>query len=141
MKALEDEVLRLKEVFTHTSQAKDQLAKENQKLKDMLNQHGIPPPISQDAEDEVSSPSYGTSTSGHSHAPPTQGAFTPTTAPSLTYANSSGYQLGSYQPMTGVESFNKTPQTSHSGDSGMEQAGIDFVLTYDHSSRDKSSPY
>ncbi|KFA47665.1 hypothetical protein S40293_07704 [Stachybotrys chartarum IBT 40293] len=125
VKALEDEVLRLKEVFTHASQAKEQLANENQKLKDMLNQHGILLPHSPETEDVASSRSYGASVSGHSHATATQGAFTPTTAPSLTNANSSS----SHQPMTGVQGFVGSQQTSDGGGSTLEQAGIDFVLT------------
>ena len=42
--ALEDEVLRLKQVYTGSTQDKKRLVDENQKLKALLERHGIPPP-------------------------------------------------------------------------------------------------
>ncbi|KAK0730836.1 hypothetical protein B0H67DRAFT_475740 [Lasiosphaeris hirsuta] len=41
IKALEDEVLRLKEVYSNVSQDKDKLAEENRQLKTLLSQNGL----------------------------------------------------------------------------------------------------
>ena len=41
IKALEQEVLRLKETFTHSTRERDQIAQENQRLKALLSAHGI----------------------------------------------------------------------------------------------------
>ncbi|QBZ62988.1 hypothetical protein PoMZ_11878 [Pyricularia oryzae] len=41
IKALEDEVLRLKETYSNVSQAKDNLSNENRQLKQLLAQNGI----------------------------------------------------------------------------------------------------
>lgn len=44
IKALEDEVVRLKQVYTGSSQDKKKVAEENRRLKALVQQHGIPPP-------------------------------------------------------------------------------------------------
>lgn len=41
IKALEQEVLRLKETFGTTSRERDQYAEENRRLKELLMAHGI----------------------------------------------------------------------------------------------------
>ncbi|KAJ9137918.1 AP-1-like transcription factor [Pleurostoma richardsiae] len=79
IKALEDEVLRLKEVYANVSQDKDRLAEENRQLKALLAQqqppqHGLPPSMSgllTSLDDTVSNPAsattgYGGSVSGAS---------------------------------------------------------------------------
>ncbi|KAK7989041.1 hypothetical protein PG989_009356 [Apiospora arundinis] len=59
IKALEDEVLRLKEIYSNVSQDKDKLAEENKQLKGLLNQNGIPMASPGRMDDVISNPSLG----------------------------------------------------------------------------------
>ncbi|KAI1805021.1 hypothetical protein F4811DRAFT_254674 [Daldinia bambusicola] len=139
IKALEDEVLRLKEIYTNVAQDKDQLAEENQRLKYLLQQNGIAP-----------SPGGGggSGSGGGGGLDDFGGGGGGSTSLSPGYtSNGSGYGAGSssaaYTPgMTSMSSPNSmTGYHSHSGQGyhsqhqqhqhqiDYEQTGIDFVLT------------
>lgn len=135
IKALEDEVLRLKEIYSSISQDKDKLADENRTLKDTLARNGIP------LDDVVSSTGIGASsvagTSPTSHTPGSRSALSPpitalSTAPSTT----SNSEIPSHgQPVSaGNQLRDMTQQVSGQTGLDFEQAGIDFVLAYDKSS-------
>lgn len=120
IKALEDEVLRLKEVFSNVSLDRERLADENKRLRDTLAQAGL----------QHSSPHVaGSATSGsvNTSSPPLTSR---STAPSvgspmnLPVAVNQGSTTGQPHGM---------PQPLYRGNPGLEQAGIDFVLTYDNS--------
>ncbi|KAM0287701.1 hypothetical protein ACHAQH_000231 [Verticillium albo-atrum] len=140
IKALEDEVLRLKEIFSNMSQDKDKVADENKQLRQLLAQHGIPL-SSVGLDDNVSNPSGGYTTSaspsGYSHAHGSRSVFTPpltskSTAASVSpsYApnngNSYGSTLGGQQQHQAAQSM---PAQYGLNGVDYEQAGIDFVLT------------
>ena len=130
IKALEQEVLRLKEVFANTAKERDAYAEENRKLKELLVANGI--------QFELNSPqgiprlasSYGGSSSGSlsgSYAPGSAG-FSPTPP---------GGVLGQRAPV----SQQNLAQIPHGG-LDYDQLGIDFVLTYgDHPQKHERNPY
>ncbi|CAM1507305.1 Fc.00g069460.m01.CDS01 [Cosmosporella sp. VM-42] len=136
IKALEEEVLRLKEVFGNVSVDKDRLAEENRQLKEALVQNGI----------QVSSPDHlgesvgfsSTASMSGSNAPGSSSAFTPdftsqTTARSVSSA-SHPLPMNPQQSINNHQFHDMTQQTSNQSGMDYEQAGIDFVLTYDNSS-------
>lgn len=138
IKALEDEVLRLKEVYSNVTQDKDKLAEENSQLKRLLNQNGLAGAM----EDVVSNPSLGYNTSSPSgsgrsgsYAPAsTATAYTPpmtaqSNAPSISSSQTIGLQQHPHQHQN-LHSRNVSQQQQQRVD--YEQAGIDFVLTYEN---------
>lgn len=119
IKALEQEVLRLKELYGSTTRDRDSVIAENQKLKELLAAHGI-------AFDNI----------------------TPPIGFQQSHDSSSGSISGSYRYDTNTSGFSPPPLRSHESmashtpaphvpaqlpNSGMDydQLGIDFVLTYD----------
>ncbi|KAI1310385.1 hypothetical protein F5Y03DRAFT_38362 [Xylaria venustula] len=123
IKALEDEVLRLKEVFSNVSQDKDKLAEENRQLRGLLHQNGIASSGVGAMDDVISNPSMGYTSSGSisgSYAPGSSSAFTPpmtaiSSLPSVAgSAQMMGAHLGQQHPVQSVVDY--------------DQAGIDFVL-------------
>jgi hypothetical protein len=124
IKALEQEVLRLKETFSSITRDKDALAEENRKLKELLRQNGITWP---GAGAEAPSDYYG-SPSG-SHATTSQGL-----SPSLGSTQHPQAPFGA----VGGDGRNVAQQPSQPS-IDYDQAGIDFVLTYDHP--DHRRPY
>jgi len=146
-------VLRLKEIYSNISQDKERLAEENRQLKQLLTQNGMSMSgaLSGGILDETNSnPSvgYSASVSGSaSYAPAPSShtsAFTP--PPAAAGAAAGGGQRGS--PHTGSHGHSH----SHSHGRGQssapvrnpgldyDQAGIDFVLTYDNPSKAYMSP-
>ncbi|KAI1757262.1 hypothetical protein F4782DRAFT_482033 [Xylaria castorea] len=124
IKALEDEVLRLKEVFSNVSQDKDKLADENRQLRNLLHQNGIASSSVGAMDDVISNPSMGYTSSGSisgSYAPGSSSAFTPpmtsiSSLPSVAgSAQMMGGHMGQQHPVQSVVDY--------------DQAGIDFVLT------------
>lgn len=84
IKALEQEVLRLKETFSNVSRDKDAVAEENRQLKQLLAQHGIPWPGAADLGHTAStgytssgsiSGSYAPGSSGYSPPPQPNSQF------------------------------------------------------------------
>ncbi|GAW14569.1 hypothetical protein ANO14919_039720 [Xylariales sp. No.14919] len=123
IKALEDEVLRLKEVFSNVSQDKDKLAEENRQLRNLLHQNGIASSGVGAMDDVISNPSMGYTSSGSisgSYAPGSSSAFTPpmtsiSSLPSVAgSAQMMGAHMGQQHPVQSVVDY--------------DQAGIDFVL-------------
>lgn len=125
IKALEHEVLRLKELYGNSTRDRDAHASENRKLRELLASHGI---------------HYDFSTPNASFNSAYDGA-------------SSGSISGSYRQDTASNGLspsplhsshaNRTPTHAHapsaalipSGGLDYDQMGIDFVLTYDSSGR------
>ncbi|CRJ86194.1 hypothetical protein BN1723_000090 [Verticillium longisporum] len=156
IKALEDDVLRLKEIFSNMSQDKDKVAEENKQLRQLLTQHGIPL-SSVGLDDTVSNPSGGytasASPSGYSHTHGSRSVFTPpltskstTASVSPSYAPNSGSSHGNTPSGQQQQQYPQHGTSQHlPGQYGLngvdyEQAGIDFVLTYDHPSKAYLSP-
>jgi hypothetical protein len=143
IKALEDEVLRLKEVYTTVTQAQDHLAHENRQLRDMLKQHGINYPMNSFGGDGAAGGGAG-SVSGYSQGSGAQNPLTPgltsqSTAPSI--ASPSQQMEQQRRPMTRFQPCTTTLGNQPTADRvgiDSEQAGIDFVLTYDNSSSSKA---
>lgn len=138
IKALEDEVLRLKEIYSDVSQDKTQLAEENKLLRDMLSQHSLTfsdLPVRQyessnpdnaymhgssAASDSLQFQDSGASSSGFS-----PGLASQASGPSLSPTSGPPVHVGGDQlPHHMQQSFQKDGID-------YEQAGIDFVLTYD----------
>ncbi|KAL7628703.1 hypothetical protein AAE478_000218 [Parahypoxylon ruwenzoriense] len=136
IKALEDEVLRLKEVYSTISQDKDKLAEENKHLKSLLQQNGIPLGSGGGVDDVGSSVSPGYTSSGSisgGYPPGSNNAYTPLTSistpPSLS-ASSQG--IGGQPQARGVGQQQNQQQQRRQPAQGRvdyEQTGIDFVLT------------
>ncbi|KAK4071191.1 uncharacterized protein Triagg1_6222 [Trichoderma aggressivum f. europaeum] len=76
IKALEDEVLRLKEVFSTISQDKQKLVDENKQLKEVLVQRGIQVPRVDDSASSAAQ-AMSVSASGISYAPGSSSGFSP----------------------------------------------------------------
>jgi hypothetical protein len=127
IKALEQEVLRLKEVFTTTSKERDAFAEENRRLKELLMAHGIQYDISSPGNSGM--PQFANSSYGGSSTGSVSGGYGAGT-------NSTGYTSPPTMPHRGSVShdmpMNQAQQTAHPN-AGMDydQLGIDFVLTYD----------
>ncbi|KAI1468918.1 uncharacterized protein F4812DRAFT_458442 [Daldinia caldariorum] len=141
IKALEDEVLRLKEIYTNVAQDKDRLAEENRRLKYLLQQNGISAsPGGGGGLDDFGgggggggggstglSPGYTSSgsMSGGYGAGSSSAAYTPGMTSTSSPNSMSGYHSRSGQGYH----HNQSHQHQHQID--YEQTGIDFVLTYD----------
>ncbi|KAL2261946.1 hypothetical protein VTK26DRAFT_2928 [Humicola hyalothermophila] len=152
IKALEDEVLRLKEVFSNMAQDKDRLVEENRQLRELLAQNGLGPgPMtgpSSVMDDSVSNPSTGYSSSvsmagsyvpvysnASAFTPPPMSATTighrgdgisPNSATSL---HSQFHQPPSGQGNSAVSPSGAARQPNRNPKLDYEQIGIDFVLT------------
>lgn len=138
IKALEQEVLRLKELYGSTTRDREAVAMENQKLRDLLAAHGIP---------------FDNITPGTGYQSGLNQSF---------HDSSSGSISGSYLHDSNTSGFSPPALRSHDssmnsqtpGGHGMigagqlpnsrldfDQIGIDFVLTYDSQGRPVRAPY
>lgn len=150
IKALEDEVLRLKEIYSNVSQDKERLAEENRSLKAILQQNGLSISGSTNMmNDNMSNPSIGpyigstssasvngsgsyglvsTSTQNTSYTPPPGSAMSTTTAMQGTSPPDgiSPNQHAAGPRQHSPTAFSKWPQRKPGID--YDQAGIDFVL-------------
>lgn len=122
-------MLRLKEIYSNVSQDKDKLADENKQLRDILAQHGIPFARGSGLDDLTST------SPGNSFAPGSHSTFSPSqsTAASVTSSGHPSY----LQPGTG-EQMRRAAQPQNGKGVDFEQAGIDFVLTYDNSASSRA---
>lgn len=128
IKALEQEVLRLKELFTQTARERDVVNEENRKLKELLMQHGISydfgtTPIKfQRAESAYGQSSSGSISGSYRGTSDSTGLSPPTMPNQMAhpqhYANMQPNQMRNMAQM---------PTSRLDYDS----IGIDFVLTYD----------
>jgi hypothetical protein len=131
IKALEQEVLRLKENFSTVTRDKESLAEENRQLKVLLAQHGIIWTGSGGVDELTTNALGGYSSSGSmsgSYAAGSQG-FSP---PPLTKQSVS-------PPPGGMQGRSVVQQQVQRG-VDYDQAGIDFVLTYRNPSQAYMSP-
>lgn len=131
IKALEQEVLRLKDIFGTTARERDAIAEENRRLKDLLAAHGIAFDSNSPAGgfQHMAGSSYGGSSrgsvSGSYHTGTASTGYT-SPPPSMPSRSAPG------MPMHGIP-----PQQQHAQmqppQPGLDydQIGIDFVLTYD----------
>lgn len=111
------------------SQDKDKLADENKHLKQLLVQSGIQYSRLGMADDLTSHPSIGQASTTTSYVQGSQGAFSPTSQ-----STAMSTSPPSHQSTMGLQMRNTTPQPPGARGIDYEQAGIDFVLTYDNSS-------
>jgi hypothetical protein len=127
IKALEQEVLRLKETFASTSRERDAFAEENRRLKELLMAHGIAFDISSPSNNGIAhmgSSMYGSSSgsvSGYGSGSASTGYTSP---PSFQHRGSISQDMSHRH---------RSHQTGAQLDGGLDydQIGIDFVLTYD----------
>jgi hypothetical protein len=130
IKALEQEVLRLKEVFSNTSRERDAYAEENRRLKELLMAHGIAFDLSSPANSGLQQ--MGSSTYAGSSRGSVSGGYG-------TGTNSTGYTSPSSQPVSTMSNPNQhgippqqaPPMQQQNAGLDYDQLGIDFVLTYD----------
>jgi hypothetical protein len=138
IKALEQEVLRLKEIFEQTTKERDAFADENRRLKEILAAHGIHYDLSSPGHAYPSGSSqFGGSTSSltGSHtrgsmstgytSPPSQ--HPPPLPASVGASQSPTFESASGHPPQ--QPFTQPVRNPHNLD--YDQIGIDFVLTYD----------
>ncbi|KAF2187828.1 hypothetical protein K469DRAFT_108003 [Zopfia rhizophila CBS 207.26] len=129
IKALEQEVIRLKEVFTNTSRERDAFAEENRRLKDLLMAHGISIDLSSPGNPgfpNISSSTYGGSSSSRGSV---SGGYGPG-------SNSTGYTSPPTMPSQpppsmpgGAQAAQPQQVQQPNGELDYNQIGIDFVLT------------
>ena len=158
IKALEEQVMSLKETFVHTVAEKNTIAEENQRLKELLQMHGIPPPgglsDSRQSRSQSGGPSnmnissYTSSATGSRSGSyainnNTQGFTPPTTigtpdgdlSPKTREAAKVGSELlgGHHQPLISPSRHQRHQQQQHQHQHQQgfdhDQVGIDFVLT------------
>jgi len=156
-------VLRLKEIYSNISQDKERLAEENRQLKALLAQNGMSAPVAGAGggsllDESMSNPSIGYASSGSisgAAAPSSHtSAFTPPpgggpgtqhargTSPNHHGGGGQHHHHHHYQSGQGSGSGagggagqqNRNPLVDY------DQAGIDFVLTYDDPSKAYMSP-
>jgi hypothetical protein len=131
IKALEQEVLRLKESFTSTSRERDAFAEENRRLKELLLAHGISFDMtgSLNGLPQMGSSTYGSSNGSVSGYGPGSSS-TGYTSPQSVQHQRSISQDGMMQPQLMQQS---QPILQHSNGLDYDSIGVDFVLTYDRS--------
>lgn len=152
IKALEDEVMRLKEIYSNVSQDKDRLAEENRSLKALLHQNGLAMSPATAIMDDGhlghylgtnSSPSVtGSASYGMASASTQNTAYTPPpgSALSTTGAMPRGLSPGGLSPATQTPGLHRPSPNGHSAGPqrnpmiDYDQNGINFVLTYDTNS-------
>ncbi|KAI4953894.1 hypothetical protein J4E91_002742 [Alternaria rosae] len=128
IKALEQEVIRLKDTFAATTRERDAFADENRRLRELLIAHGISFDLSSPGSNgmgRVDSSAYGSSTgsiSGYGPGSASTGYTSPPTRGSSSQDGMNG------QPLTLQQ---QAQQSGHHQQHAMDydQIGIDFVLT------------
>lgn len=127
-------MLRLKELFGNVSSEKDKLVEENKQLKHTMSSHGlaVSTPMRQDASLSPGSAAHPSSTSGgSSYGAGAHSAFTP---PLTTNSTAPSISSSHHQGLSGGQFHSPPQQGSASRGTDLDQAGIDFVLTYDNPS-------
>lgn len=137
IKALEQEVLRLKEIFAETARQRDAFHDENRRLKELLQQHGITydfgaTPIKFQRENS----GYGASSSGS-----ISGSYRGTSESTGLSPPAMSNHMRPPQAMSAMQtgqmrSMAQLPNNRLDYDS----IGIDFVLTYDSQGRPLPMP-
>lgn len=152
IKALEQEVLRLKEIFADTTRERDRVMEENTRLKAILAQHGISydfgeTPVKFQRSNSGYNPSSSGSISGSYAQVSESGGYSPSdlpNAPPLPMSHDqmpplpadtsmAQHQHHQHQHQQHIGRANTAQLPSHHLD--YDQIGIDFVLTYDAQGR------
>jgi hypothetical protein len=126
IKALEQEVIRLKDTFAATSRERDAFAEENRRLRELLMAHGISFDLSSPPHNGIShvgSSTYGSSNgsvSGYGPGSTSTGYTSPPTR-------------GSAPRDFPLQQQGQQPNQPQQSGLDYDQIGIDFVLTYDRS--------
>ncbi|KAF1944075.1 hypothetical protein EJ02DRAFT_420653 [Clathrospora elynae] len=123
IKALEQEVIRLKDTFAATSRERDAFAEDNRRLRELLIAHGISFDLSSPPSNGLSS--YGSSSGSVSGYGPGSASTGYTSSP--TRGSISHDSMGQ-QPLTLQHHAQQSSQLQQSG-LDYDQIGIDFVLT------------
>ncbi|KAF1999516.1 hypothetical protein P154DRAFT_436891 [Amniculicola lignicola CBS 123094] len=127
IKALEQEVLRLKEVFGDTAKERDAFRAENQRLKELLAAHGIAFDSSNFANGNNGMSNMGTSSYGGS----SRGSISAGYGPGSSSTGYTSPPLMPNQPLPPLPASGP-PHQQHGGQPhglDYDQLGIDFVLT------------
>ena len=143
IKALEQEVLRLKEIFSESTRERDKVQQENMRLKKLLTQHGISydfddTPVKFQRENSGYGPSSSGSISG-SYRPASDSTDLsppPPNGRSQQFTPPTSQQQGLGHPPHINPSMSQLPTNRFDYD----QIGIDFVLTYDSQGRPMQIP-
>ncbi len=134
IKALEQEVIRLKDTFAATSRERDAFAEENRRLKEILMAHGISfdhstPPLNGMAAPTGNS-AYGSSTgNGSAYGPGS--ASTGFTSPPQSFQRRQSIPHDKMGQPIGAPQQGQQSSPHQQGGLDYDQVGIDFVLTYD----------
>jgi hypothetical protein len=136
IKALEQEVLRLKETFATTTRERDAFAEENRRLKELLMAHGITFDLSSPPNNglpHVGSSTYGSSRGSVSGYGPGSASTGYTSPPSFHHRGSMSQDGIGQQGLTLHQQQQQQANPSGLQQNGLDydQIGIDFVLTYD----------
>lgn len=137
IKALEQEVLRLKDVFEGTAKERDAYKAENHRLKELLAAHGIhysdlQSPGHQYASGSSQFGDSSTSLDGAHRGSVSTGYTSPPSrsAPPIPGTSGSGGSPGFDIPPGQMHQMQQMPLRQNNG-LDYDQIGIDFVLTYD----------
>lgn len=141
IKALEQEVLRLKELFGNTTRERDTIAEENRRLKELLAAHGI-------RYDFSSTPiKFERGSSGHESS-----GYGPSSSGSLSGSYAGGSESTNFSPPPPLPGQQLSPNGAlsqprtqtmaqlPSNQFDYDSVGIDFVLTYDSQGRPTQIP-
>ncbi|KAI6712829.1 hypothetical protein JHW43_004646 [Diplocarpon mali] len=123
IKALEQEVLRLKENFSSVSQDKETLAEENRQLRQLLAQHGIPWTGTGGVDELARNSSFGYTSSGS-----ISGSYAPGSQSYSPLPTNSNFALQNLSSPHGMRD-RSTAQQQGPRNIDYDQEGIDFVLT------------
>lgn len=135
IKALEQEVLRLKEAFSTTTRERDSVLDENRRLRELLAAHGISYDFSNSPiKFQRANSSYGQSSSGSISGSYAAGSDSTSFSPPPPMPGQVSGQMplpgmppGALPPNQPVRNMAQLPNSRLDYD----QIGIDFVLTYD----------
>jgi hypothetical protein len=143
IKALEEEVLRLKDIYGETTRDRDRVLQENQRLKALLQQHGISydfgeTPVKFQRE---TSAGYGPSSSGS-----ISGSYQPGSESTGFSPPPNGMPI--QMPVSHQQQFSGDMQQSQMSMSQLpsnqidyDQTGVDFVLAYGSQNRSMPASY
>lgn len=139
IKALEQEVLRLKESFTNTTNERDAIAAENRRLKELLSAHGISYDFGASPVEFRKAVSSSGSISGSYAQPSESTMYSPSrsAAGRLPDAHQQSISPPNAHHQVQQRNMAQLPNTRVDYD----RIGCDFVLTYDSQGRPIQAPY
>jgi hypothetical protein len=117
-------------MFGNVTSEKDKLFEENKHLKKTMSNHGLSPASHNESLSPSAAP-LSSASGGSNYGAGTNSAFTPP----LTHQSTAPSVSSSSHPGFGGNQFLPAPQQgSVNAGTDLDQAGIDFVLTYDNPS-------